>query len=284
MDLGVPPHKRRLPASLSRSEGDTGGEVASESKVKSPRTDERGRGAEDVDRLHAGKRDKGRGITGSSSACPRPAARGKETKMKEAMDRLTLATAEVNLECKAEIRDSNGYLERTLLIPLAVPAVDVGLEEAVRRNKERLKLQKGANVGPAHVRIFLEFLQSLGEWDKAISDAPFKAALGPYWKAVVMAMDEEQLREEVQVFRIIKPKIQSKVKVQTSDLEETELGDYARVILRLKPGNVREAHSETLQHELVQFALRMKWKVLVGTAPRSKKERELLTSINEVKG
>ena len=50
------------------------------------------------------------------------------------------------------------------------------------------------------------------------------------------------------------------------------------------PGNAREAHSETMQYELVQIAARMKWKVLVGTAPRSNKERELHTPINEVKG
>jgi hypothetical protein len=94
-----------------------------------------------------------------------------------------------------------------------------------------------------------------------------------------MVYDQDQLREEVQVFRIIKPKISSNIQVRGKDL-----GEYARVVLRLKPGTKANATSEELQEALVSFARRQGWAVFVGTPPKSKKERQLGSCLADFRG
>ena len=100
-----------------------------------------------------------------------------------------------------------------------------------------------------------------------------------FWSEVVMKQDEERLREEIQVFRIIKPKVSSKVMVG-----ENELGAYCRMVVRMKPGTKKESYAEDLQEALTEFARRQGWKVQVGTPPRTKKERTLLETLNKAKG
>ncbi len=143
---------------------------------------------------------------------PARQAPASSSKSKDVMDELTLATAEVTLETKADQREASGYLQRTILVPVDNPMVVEGLEEARLFGKE-IQKKRGANVGPGHVKIFLKAMKGLAGWKTAILDGDLKVAMEAFWSEVVMKQDEERLREEIQVFRIIKPKVSSKVMV-----------------------------------------------------------------------
>ena len=105
-----------------------------------------------------------------------------------------------------------------------------------------------------------------------------KQALETFWKQKMAVLEEEGLREEIHVFKIIKPRKMSKILVDGG-----ELGDYAKVVLRMRPGAKKDTLAEDLQEAILAHARAQNWCVTVGTAPRSKKERDLRDTIEEAK-
>jgi len=195
------------------------------------------------------------------------------------MDRLALQTAELNLESKVENRESKGYLERTILAPLEHAMVQAGLNEAKLVNEDRqAPANRGKNLGSGHVRILGKSLQALAKTQEAMDHEELKGALTKFWEEIFTTKSEDILREQVQTFKIIRPKITSRIKVG-----EQALGDYARIVIRMKPSTRRCSLAEDLQEALVNFAREQSWAVMVGTAPRTKKERDLSDTLNEIK-
>ena len=195
------------------------------------------------------------------------------------MDRLVIQSAELNLENKAETRESKGYLERTLLAPLEHPLVQGGLEEAKLVNQDRQAPgNRGKNLGSGHVRIFGKSMQGLAECPKVAADPDLKNALEKFWAEIFTVKSEDILKEEIQVFRVIRPKISSRVTVS-----DQALGDYARVVIRMKPSTRLSSTSEDLQEALVNFARSQHWAVMVGTPPRTKRERVLADTLAEIR-
>ena len=277
--------KKRGAASVLRHVGDNDDDLEAGSQSPRERT-EQGEPSSKVprklDSKAESKASKGNAATASAPRGGGYTRASKTNKLAEAMDRLTIANAELGLENKVEQRESKGYLERVILVPTSVPLLEQGLEESAAWNTERNK-NKGKNIGASHVRIFTAAMMGLAEWPATIADKAFSAALRRYWELVVSAYPQDQLLEEIQVFKIFKPKVSSKVTVLRGEVEE-ELGEYARVVIRLKPGTRREALSEEFQTELLAFARMMCWKVTVGTPPKTKRERALQSALNEAKG
>ena len=60
----------------------------------------------------------------------------------------------------------------------------------------------------------------------------------------VLKLSQQRPKDELQIFRVSKPKMSSKAAVE-------ELGSYARVTFRLKPATVKCALAKTLQEEML---------------------------------
>jgi hypothetical protein len=198
--------------------------------------------------------------------------------MKDAMEDLTVANAELSLEKAIDTREAAGFLLRTVLVPTVIPMIADGLDEAKAFAKE-VRKSRGQDIGPAHIRIFLAAMKGLAGWEVAVGDPLLKGPLEVFWNEVVLKVDADTLREQVQIFKIFKPKVMGKIKVG-----EVELGEYARVVLRFRPGTKTDSRAEDLQDAFLAFARRQGWKVQVGTAPKSAKERKLADLLAKVKG
>lgn len=208
-------------------------------------------------------------------------ASGTTGKLSDVMDLLTIANAEVGVEAKAEQRQQQGYLERTVLVPLDVLLIEEGPEEAAAWNKERNQ-NRGKVIDASHVRVFAAAFRELATWPEAAADPTFRQALENYWKEVMQALPQTQLEEEIQAFEIFKPKVQIALRVRVGERDQG-LPAYGRVVMRLKPGIQREAKPEIFQEAFFDFARAKGWKVQVGTPPRSKKERDLVATLEEAK-
>ena len=205
--------------------------------------------------------------------------RGYRAEDLEPMDRLAIQTAELNLESKVENRENKGYLERTILAPLDHAMVQAGLNEAKLVNEDRqAPANRGKNLGSGHVRIFGKSLLALSQTKEALEHTELKEALTKFWEDIFTTKSEDFIREQVQTFKIIRPKISSRVTVG-----DQALGEYARVVIRMKPSTRKCSAAEDLQEAIVNFAREQSWAVMVGTPPRTKKERDLSDTLNEIK-
>lgn len=200
----------------------------------------------------------------------------------DVMEDLVVANAELSLEKAIDTREQAGFLLRTILVPITCMMVVEGLAEAKAFAKE-LKGKRGQDIGPAHVRIFLAAMKGLASWEEAAKDALLRGPFEVFWNEVVMKVDAETLKEHVQIFKIFKPKIMGKVRVKVGE-EDKELGEYARIQMRMRPGSRLDSRSEDFQEALLDFARRQGWKVQVGTAPKTTKERKLTELLAKVKG
>ena len=138
------------------------------------------------------------------------------------IDRLAIQSAELQLETKAEVRESKGYLERTILVPIDNPLVAEGLEEGKEVNAERKK-HPGKNLGSGHVKIFGRAMQGLASTPQAAADSDLKQIMEKFWAEIFTVCEEDILREEVQIFKVIRPKVSSKTTVAGKSL-----GEYAK--------------------------------------------------------
>ena len=72
------------------------------------------------------------------------------------------------------------------------------------------------------------------------------------------------------------PQVNSKVEVAGK-----ALGEYARIVIRMKPG---PSIANDFQEALIKFARTQAWAVMVGTPPKTKKERALTETLAEIRG
>ena len=287
MDLATPSFMDR-PRGLARARAEEMEDEASETgekPSKSPRKEEeatsqrdRGRRLPASGSSAGGGSSGGKGSRGGKGHKARN-SRGYRVEELEPMDRLALQTAELNLESKVENRESKGYQEKTILAPLEHAMVQAGLDEAKLVNEDRqAPANRGKNLGSGHVRIFGKAFMALSQTPEALEHEELKAALTKFWAEIFTTKSEDIVREQVQTFKVIRPKITSRVKVG-----DQALGDYARVVIRMKPSTRKCSAAEDLQEAFVNFAREQSWAVLVGTPPRTKKERDLSDTLNEIK-
>ena len=180
---------------------------------------------------------------------------------------LALATADLCLEVKAATREVQGYSEMTVLVPCSSPLLIEGLEAGVNHNK-LIKERKGENVGSPHGKVAEASLRGLATIPQ-IKGTKLENSLSKFWTEVVMKEDSKLLESEVQVFRATKPKVPSK---KTFAFGEEP---YGRIVFRFAPMRPSSSLAASVEEDLISFCKTMNWEVMVGTAPRSLKERRL---------
>ena len=180
---------------------------------------------------------------------------------------LALATADLCLEVKAATREVQGYSEMTVLVPCSSPFLIEGLEAGVNHNK-LIKERKGENVGSPHGKVAEASLRGLATIPQ-IKGTKLENSLSKFWTEVVMKEDSKLMESEVQVFRATKPKVPSK---KTFAFGEEP---YGRIVFRFAPMRPSSSLAASVEEDLISFCKTMNWEVMVGTAPRSLKERRL---------
>ena len=212
------------------------------------------------------ERGRGRGLASGSARSGQHRGGGGDLEMGYETE-LALATADLCLEVKAASRESQGYSETTVLVPCSSPFLKEGLEAGVNHNL-LIKEKKGENVGSAHGKVAEASLRGLASIPQ-IKDTKLEASLGKFWTEVVMKEDSKLLESEIQVFRATKPKVPSK-KTFSSGEEP-----YGKIVFRFAPMRPSSSLAASVEEDLISFCKQMNWEVMVGTAPRSLKERRL---------
>ena len=233
-------------------------ELGGEAKAKQPKVGEQA-AASSVKRTlpaHLAKKSGGGG------------SRGKGSQGKGGMDDMAIANARLALQMAVDLREIKGGWEYTVLAPSEALCVAEGLDEG-KLFAQEAKERKGQDLGTsAHVRIGVRFLAALGKMEEFSKDEVFARALQTFWESKVKNLSAEELKDEIQVFRVTKPKTASKQSTEA-------LGSYARVCFRLKPATIRCAVSATLQEEILRIMKKEQWHLKYGAAPRSQNERNL---------
>ena len=174
---------------------------------------------------------------------------------------LVMATAELTVETKVENREMWAMLVRTVLTDAESPPVIAGLAAGTEHNKLVAK-QKGANVGAAHTKICLAFMQALlqtKDFKDLAADHPLKAIIVDWWR-LMRTWTPDKLAEQLMIFKLTKPRVASKV---------DGLATYAKLQIAF------HKDSQEVALRLVQFMEEQGAVVKVGTAPQSTKERKV---------
>ena len=107
----------------------------------------------------------------------------------------------------------------------------------------------------------------MGDQDD-FQDVAFQKAMKDFWKECVENKSDGEIAEAVEIFKIQKPKIPSKVVVR-------EFQDYARMTYRFRPSNPLQQSAELLQAHMTRVMREKGWQVLSGSAPKSMNERNV---------
>eukprot|EP00930_Biecheleria_cincta_P097754 TRINITY_DN89435_c0_g1_i1.p1 TRINITY_DN89435_c0_g1~~TRINITY_DN89435_c0_g1_i1.p1 ORF type:complete len:242 (-),score=73.20 TRINITY_DN89435_c0_g1_i1:8-733(-) len=190
------------------------------------------------------------------------------------MQQLCLAVADLTLENAAFTREMRGYLEHTVLIPQEDPMIAAALQGA-KEHEEEKRRNKGKNVGSAHLGICMKALQALAASDdlKQPEHSALKLA-EVFWKEVVMVKSQQEMSEDICVFKVFKPKQPNKEIVET-------FGVYSRVVFRFKQMTKLSTQAVDLEEQLILYFKLKKWKVMSGTPPKAKKERDVQDSLRQ---
>jgi len=180
---------------------------------------------------------------------------------------LSIATADLCLEVKAASRESQGYSETTVLVPCSSPFLQGGLDAGTAHNN-LVRERKGENLGSAHGKVAEASLRGLSSFQE-IKGTKLEGSLKEFWEKVVMMEDSKLLESEVQVFRCSKPKVPSKKTFSFGN------EPYGRIVFRFAPMRPSSDLAARVEEDLIEFCKVMKWEVLVGTAPKSLKERRV---------
>ena len=186
-------------------------------------------------------------------------------------EEVALATAELTLENKADLREVRGRFEVTVLLPADLSMVEEGLEEGRKYSSDAQKF-KGQDIGSANVKIGTRTMGAMQKVEALKKDDVLMAALKDFWDKKVMVLSSEEMKDEIPVFRLAKPKTSSKAVTDS-------MGSYARLTFALKQATIRCTAAETLQLEMVRAFKEQNWMVKYGAAPRSQKERKLRAMI-----
>ena len=192
------------------------------------------------------------------------------------VDERILALADLSLETAAGKREALGLLQWTILVPAVTTFAQEGLAEG-RDFAEESQNKKGLNIGSAHVRICLRALKGLAEMEGWKDDRDFTEALQAFWVNVVNKVGPDILEEYVQTWRMMKPKVHSKEVVR-------DMGEYCKLIMRLKPLTPSQSEAATLQEVIVKKARAAGWQVKLGTPPKSQKERKVAQIAADIRG
>ena len=175
------------------------------------------------------------------------------------------------------MREVKGNMEITGLVPGDTPFVEDGLDEGKQFARDAAK-KKGQDLGTsAHVRICLKALESMSKMSIFKDNPEFMEALKAFWEVKVSKLDPQELKNEVQIFRITKPKTMSQSSVD-------DLGAYAKVAFRFKPATISCSVAERLQEAMIKVFKEQKWHMKYGAAPRSAKERKLRSMLSQLQG
>ena len=188
--------------------------------------------------------------------------RNQDSIYQPSLDETLQAVGELTLETRQTVREMQGYLERTALIPADCKPV----EKALARGQKFAKLRqesKGKNLGSGHIPIGLDFLKTIPEDPSLAGNAALMEALDKFWQEVVMKCNQEELAFHLQVFRVNKPK-----HANSSIMG----GGYARISFRFAPASPGQQHAARLEETLVAAFKELGWDVKYGTPPKSKKE------------
>lgn len=203
-------------------------------------------------------------------------------KVPQQLEEIIIAAAELSLETKADTRETKGYSQWTALIPSQCHWAKESLQEAGVYN-ELLKKKRGEDIGAAHIRIALKGIQGMKKMEEFSKNQEFLSALRAFYEGKVKTMSSEELKEEIHVFRMFKPKIS--VARRNKDDKEIDYGEggYCRAVFRFKPAVLEDNLAETLQVRIIQVCKENGWEVLFGTAPKSQKERKLIDALKNRK-
>ena len=195
---------------------------------------------------------------------PRPPAAASSASGRAVVDEikeLVMATAELSVETKVENREMWAMLVRTVLTDAESPPVVAGLAAGTEHNK-LVASKKGANVGAAHTKICLAFMQALlqtKDFKDLAADHPLKAIIMDWWKSV-RPWTPDKLAEQLMNFKLTKPRVASKV---------DGLATYAKLQIAF------HKDSQEVALRLVQFMEEQGAILKVGTAPQTTKGRKV---------
>ena len=190
-------------------------------------------------------------------------------------EEILVADAELTLQAAQDMREVKGNMEVCCLAPGDAPCILDSLDEGRLYSQEAAR-KKGQNLGTsAHVKIGVRFLKSISTSTAFVSDPGLKDALQNFWQEKVCKMSEEELKSEIQIFRVSKPKHSSKA------AEQQVGGEYAKLCFRFKPATVTCNLAETLQEMLIERLKKLDWTLKWGAAPRSQKEKRLKKALLE---
>ena len=196
----------------------------------------------------------GRTATGSSS---------------NGLEDLCLSTAQLAMETKADVREIQGYTQWAALLPAALPCCQEGLAEGKEFSKI-VKENKGKDVGAAHVRICVKTVAALAKMADFQADQAFKDSANAFWDQIICKLSPIELKEQIQVFRLTKPKVQSSV-------ENKDFGEegYCKLIFRFKPATKFDEIAACFQHHLIRMIKKLNYDIRVGTPPKTAAERKV---------
>ena len=172
------------------------------------------------------------------------------------VESLLVAVAQLGLEGAAGLRELQGVLISTMLLPAELKSVGAALEDG--KNYQKLVTeQPGVDHGPPHVRICLKFMQLLLQ-KEGMSQEP-SGTLKDWWKEKVHQKQPADIMKEVLIFKVRKPQKMGKSKVT---------GEYAKLQFSFKSEEVEETITEVLEA--------IGGEVKAGQAPKTPGEREVL--------
>jgi hypothetical protein len=186
----------------------------------------------------------------------------------EMLKEIVLATADLTLEVKGTQREHEGLLVRTALTDPEHASITAGLLEG-KEYAAIAKANKGKNIGAAHCRIGVKFMEAFGQAEIAAleEEAPLKVEFKAWWQKMT-GWSARQHLEEIPIFKVTKPRV-------STDLDGFDNG-YAKVQFCLGQSG------KTLENLLVDKFEALGWLVKVGAPPQSTKERKLKSLVKKI--
>jgi hypothetical protein len=196
-----------------------------------------------------------------SAAAASSVGPGKKTKTQkkfslEELSEIVHATAELAVETKTDTRHHDALLTRTMLVAGDHPAVTAALEEGKEIHLEQQR-KKGQDLGSPFHRIALKFYQGFAQSPQLQAlpvDHKMRVEMEAWWDELG-TWDELQMKEEIPIFQVTKPKIMS---------TNEGLPNYAKV--RFAMGMRSQKFKETFE---------LKWQLKAGAAPQTQRERKV---------
>ena len=125
----------------------------------------------------------------------------------------------------------------------------------------KIQERKGEDVGAAHVRIAVKFLEELAKTKvTAMPEGNRNREIFRNWWKEMTNWIELKLKQEIGIFKVTKPRVAS---------SKVAIDNYAKIQFAFGPA------SQELKHALLEIMTEMGWIVKAGAAPQSLSERKL---------